>query len=264
MANRVLAVVRKMLNFAVDHDWLEANPAARVAKPSPEVSRERVLTDDELCRVWRLLSRFPTTAERPAPGRKASRGAEEDPICPFSQAIAALLKVRILTAQRGGEVGRMRWQDVDLEAGWWTIPGIHTKNGDAHRVFLVKEAVALIKAQQREDAGEYVFSGAGESVLDRTKKVPAAIARLLKFEFRGHDLRRTAATRMARARVPREHISRVLNHVEGGPRATRVYDRHSYDREKRIALQTWARELFRVVEGLESDKVVAMIRQRPS
>lgn len=258
MANRVLAIVRKMLNFAVDHDWLDANPAARVAKPSPEVSRDRVLTDDELRRLWRLLSRFPTTTERPAPGRKAAKGDAQDPIFPFSQTIAALLKVRILTAQRGGEVGRMRWQDVDLEAGWWTIPGIHTKNGEAHRVFLVKEAVALIKAQQREEQGECVFAGAGESVLDRAKKVPAAIGRLLKFEFRGHDLRRTAATRMARARVPREHISRVLNHVEGGPRATRVYDRHSYDREKQVALQTWARELSRVVDRSESAKVVIM------
>ena len=264
MANRVLAVVRKMLNFAVDQEWIDANPAARVAKPSPEVSRDRVLSDDELRRLWRLLSRFPTTAERPAPGRKGAKGSDDDPIFPFSPTIAALLKVRILTAQRGGEVGRMRWQDVDLDAGWWTIPGIHTKNGEAHRVFLVKEAVALIKSQEQDDQAVYVFAGAGESVLDRAKKVPAAVARLLKFEFRGHDLRRTAATRMARARVPREHISRVLNHVEGGPRATRVYDRHSYDREKQVALQTWARALFQVIEGSASDKVLAMTRRSHS
>lgn len=254
MANRVLAIVRKMLNFAVDHDWLEANPAARVAKPSPEVSRDRVLTDDELRKVWRLLSHFPTTAERPAPGRKGSKGTKQNPLCPFSPTIAALIKVRLLTAQRGGEVGRMRWQDLDLKSGWWTIPGIHTKNGEAHRVFLVKEAVALIQAQEQdeeeeeEDPGEYVFARTGASVLDRAKKAPAAIARLLGFEFRGHDLRRTAATQMAGAGVPREHIARVLNHVEGGPRATRVYDRHSYDREKRAALETWAETLSHIVE----------------
>ena len=43
MANRVLALIRKMLNFAVDHDWIEANPASRVAKPARELSREKVL-----------------------------------------------------------------------------------------------------------------------------------------------------------------------------------------------------------------------------
>ena len=264
MANRVLAVVRKMLNFAVDHDWIDANPAARVAKPSPEVSRDRVLSDDELRRVWRLLSHFPTTTERPAPGRKSAKGDKDDPIFPFSPTIAALLKVRIFTAQRGGEVGRMRWQDLDLESGWWTIPGLHTKNGEAHRVFLVKDAVALIKAQQRDDQGEAVFSGAGESVLDRAKKVPAAIGRLLTFEFRGHDLRRTAATRMASAGVPREHISRVLNHVEGGPRATRVYDRHSYDREKRIALETWARLLEEIIHETPKPATIVPLTRRPN
>ena len=41
MANRTLACVRTMLNFAIDHDWIDANPAARVAKPAREVSRER-------------------------------------------------------------------------------------------------------------------------------------------------------------------------------------------------------------------------------
>jgi integrase len=111
MANRVLALVRKMLNFAVDQEWLDANPASRVKKPTPEVSRERVLTDDELRRVWRLLSHFPTTVERPAPGRKASTGSREDPICPVGSALAAALKVRLLSAQRGGEVVRMKWSD---------------------------------------------------------------------------------------------------------------------------------------------------------
>ncbi|HVC21748.1 MAG TPA: integrase arm-type DNA-binding domain-containing protein, partial [Vicinamibacterales bacterium] len=68
MANRVLAIVRRMLNFAVDNDWIEANPAARLAKPTRETSRERVLSDEEVRRLWRLLEHFPTTAERPAAG----------------------------------------------------------------------------------------------------------------------------------------------------------------------------------------------------
>ncbi len=54
---------------------------------------------------------------------------------------------------------------------------------------------------------------------------------------------------MAAAGVPRHHISAVLNHVEGGPAATRVYDRYSYDAEKRAALETWARDLSRILAG---------------
>ena len=256
MANRLLAVVRKMLNFAVDQDWIEANPAARVTKPAREVSRERVLTDDEIRRVWRLLEHFPTTAERPAPGRKGATGPEDDPICPVSPALAAALKIRLLTAQRGGEIIRMKWADLDLDAGWWEIPGTDTKNGEPHRVFLVERARAIIRAQQKdakenesEEASEYVFIGRGASLLDRAKKAPAAIARVLKLDFRGHDLRRTAATRMAAASIPRDHIAKVLNHVEGGARATRVYDRHTYADEKRMALEAWDRALAMILKG---------------
>jgi integrase len=256
MANRVLALVRKMLNFAVDHDWLEANPAARVKKPTREVSRERVLTDDEIRRLWRVLEHFPSTLERPAPGRKAATGSEDDPICPVNPALAAALKIRLLTAQRGGEIVRMKWADVDLEAGWWTIPATDTKNGEPHRVPLVKHAQSIIREQQKNEADEFVFVGRGASLRDRAKKAPAAIARALRADFRGHDLRRTAATRMAAAGIPRDHIAKVLNHVEGGARATRVYDRHTYDREKRLALETWARTLQGIIDNTDGSKVL--------
>ena len=64
-------------------------------------------------------------------------------------------------------------------------------------------------------------------------------------DFRGHDLRRTAASRMASAGVPRLVVGKVLNHVEQG--VTAVYDRHSYDREKRAALDAWARDLVTIL-----------------
>jgi integrase len=262
MANRVLALVRKMLNFAVDQDWIDANPAARVQKPAREVSRDRVLTDEELRRLWRVLSNLPSTADRPAPGRARAKGSQDDPLCPISAPLAALLKVRLLTAQRGGEVTRMRWVDLDLESGWWTIPATDTKNGEPHRVPLSDDVVALIRAQQKDARDrDYVFVGQGASLRDRAKKAPSAIARVLGIEFRGHDLRRTAATRIAEAGIPRDHIAKVLNHVEGGPRATRVYDRHTYDREKRLAIDTWTRTLKSIVENTDPGKVLPLARR---
>jgi integrase len=265
-----LAVVRRMLNYGIRNDWLDANPASLIDKPGREVSRERVLTDDEIRRLWRLLCRQPTTAERAAPGRKRSTGTPDDPICPVAPALADAIKLRLLIAQRGGEVVKMRWQDVDLETGWWTIPGECAKNGRAHRVPLVRDAIALIKAQQKDhddqperddeskddDTSKFVFVGSGASVRDRAKKAPSRIARVLKFDFRGHDLRRTAATRMAEAGVPRQHISAVLNHVEGGASVTRVYDRYSYDAERRRALETWARTLRAIVKQSEPGKLL--------
>lgn len=266
MANRVLALVRRMLNFAVDHDWIEANPAARVQKPAPENNRDRVLTDEELRRLWRVLSHFPTTEQKPAPRRKRATGATTDPLCPISPTLAAALKVRLLTAQRGGEVARMRWVDLDMGTGWWTIPGQHTKNGRPHRVPLTEDVVNLIKGQlpeKEDERGESVFIGrGGGTVLDRAKKAPSEIARTLGIDFRGHDLRRTAATNMAAAGIPRDHISRVLNHVEGGPRATKVYDRYAYDAEKRIAAEAWSRRLREIVERSEADGTVVPFTKR--
>ena len=66
---------------------------------------------------------------------------------------------------------------------------------------------------------------------------------------------------MAAAGVRREHISRVLNHVEAGPRATRVYDRYSYDPEKRAALETWARALDAILSGTRPAANVVSIDQ---
>jgi integrase len=278
MANRVLAVVRRMLNYGVRNDWLDANPASLIDKPGNEVSRERVLTDEEIRRLWRLLCRQPTTAERAAPGRKRSKGTADDPICPVAPPLAAAMKIRFLTAQRGGEVIKMRWQDLDLDTGWWTIPGEHAKHGRAHRVPVVPEAIAIIKSQQtdkqkqkkgtdeestKHEKTDCVFVGIGGSVRDRAKKAPSRIARVLKIEFRGHDLRRTAATKMAEAGVPRHHISAVLNHVEDGARVTRVYDRYSYDAEKRIALENVGAKITRessMSNSLESSYPLALLR----
>jgi integrase len=252
MANRVLAVVRRMLNFGVRRDWIEANPASLIDRPGRENSRDRVLSDDELRGLWTLLERFPAQHEKQAPGRKrATHDADGKLFCPISPALAAVQKVRLLTAQRGGEVVAMRWRDLNLRTpAWWTVPGELAKNGQPHRVPLTADVVKIIKAQCPEGEPEldgHVFAHFGESVRDRAKKAGAALSRVLGVEFRGHDLRRTAATRMAEAGVPRQHVSAVLNHVEAGPTATRVYDRYSYDAEKRSALETWGRELSRIL-----------------
>jgi len=206
---------------------------------------------------------LPTTSDKPAPGRRSATGPKEAPLCPISARLAALLKVRLLTAQRGGEVVRMRWADLDLESGWWNIPPSDTKNKRPHRVPLVTDVKTIIEAQRptsgdddAEHEREFVFCGLGASVRDRAKKAPAEIARALEIDFRGHDLRRTAATRMAEAGIPQADIARVLNHAEGGPRATQVYNRYEYDREKRIAIETCARRLKAILEGSGAKSVL--------
>ncbi len=66
---------------------------------------------------------------------------------------------------------------------------------------------------------------------------------------------RTAASHMTGMSISRLTVSKILNHVEQG--VTRVYDRHSYDREKRDALDAWGRRVDSVVSGAPSARVVA-------
>jgi integrase len=63
--------------------------------------------------------------------------------------------------------------------------------------------------------------------------------------FVPRDLRRTAASHMTGMGIGRLVVSKLLNHVERG--VTAVYDRHSYDREKRAALEVWGAQLERII-----------------
>jgi len=136
MANRILALVRKMFNFAIEHDWLDTNPCQMVKRVTPERQRDRVLSEDEVRAVWKALN-----DERPM--------------------VAALFRLRLLTAQRGGELHGARWAEIDLKAGWWTIPATRAKNGLAHRVPLSPQAVRVLKTLRGNDStAEYLFQAA--------------------------------------------------------------------------------------------------------
>jgi integrase len=254
MANRVLSLVKKMFNFALDREWIDANPAARLKPVSPETRRDRVLSPGEIRTLWRELD------------------AEH-------HRIATMFRTQLLTAQRPGEVSRMRWAQLEpallrntdgvalpskLEPVVWTIPGKETKNGLAHEVPLSGAVIELLrhlatrdeeervkintlyrakKHQPAREVSEYVFPSRTRK--GPIKEVQKAVQRLRKrcgFKFIAHDLRRTAATLMADAGVAENIISKVLNHVEPGV-TRRHYNLHAYRSEKRAALETWARYL---------------------
>jgi integrase len=96
-ANRVRALISKIYSFGLQRELVDHNPVVGVAKPTGEESRERVLTDDEIRRVW------------------AACETQND-------WVAAWFRLRLVTAQRGGELLQMRWQDIDASGAWWTIP----------------------------------------------------------------------------------------------------------------------------------------------
>ncbi len=234
MANRTLACTRTIFNYGLKHDWphLATNPCAGVGRPFPEVERDRVLTADEIRSIWVALE-----SERPA--------------------IRAIFRLRLLTAQRGGEVLRMRWLGLDLDNRWWTIPAEHAKNKKAHRVPLTVPVLTILHelhalVDEATDNGDsthaWVFPSPRRNVahISNVSKALDRIRAAAHVTFRGHDLRRTAASYMAAAGVSRIVLAKVLNHVERN--VTGIYDRYSYDTEKRAALDAWARQLDAILK----------------
>ncbi len=225
VGNRVAALLSKMFAFALDRDIVTASPAFRIPRPAIESARDRVLTEGEIRALWKAWDAL-------------------------SVPMAAFYRLRLLTAQRGGEVAAMRWQDVDLESGWWTIPAEHSKNKLPHRVPLNSSAVSilaeLLATSHKDVIGVLDAHARRAGAGAKGKRQQAAAAATFPVDdFRGHDLRRTAASLMAGGGVPRLTISKILNHVERG--VTKVYDRHSYDPEKRAALDWWNQRVDAIV-----------------
>ncbi len=223
-ANTTHTIVRKLFNWALSQDLVERNPCHGLPRPAKVRQRHHVLSEGDIRKLWASLSEEPCRT-------------------------AAPLKLRLLTAQRGGEVVSMRWREVDLDTCWWTIPSERSKNGLPHRVPLSPPALALLKDlhEQSHDSPWVFPSPRGNSYLADTHRSTERIRKKAGIEFRGHDLRRTAASFMTSMGIPRLVVARILNHAERG--VTAVYDRHSYDPEKRRALDAWARRLEAIVSG---------------
>lgn len=233
--NRILALVKTIFRYALSQDWIEASPSDAIEKPKSENARDRVLDMGEVARVWRAA------------------GLLGYPLGPWTQ-------VLLLTAQRRGEVAGMRWSDLDLKAATWTIPAADTKANRAQLVPLSPAVVAILEAMPQ--VGEHVFT-TGKAPISGFAKAKSRLDYYLASKGEGlaswrfHDLRRTAATHMVRLGISEIVVSRVLNHAVQGVTG-KHYALHSYAPEKRHALDTWAAEVDRAVNGERGGNVVSI------
>lgn len=224
--NRILANTKTYLRWCVERGLIANSPADGVRAPLPERARDRALCDDELAAVWAAAVAYGY---------------------PFGD----IVRLLILTGQRRDEVACMAWDEIDADAAAWTIPAERNKSGRPHLVPLSAPALEIIGAltpvgalvfPARSDlAGTRAFSG-----WSRAKE--RLDARSGVTDWRLHDLRRTAATGMARLGADPHVVERVLNHAttSAGPLA-RVYQRYAYEDEKRAALKAWGREVCALV-----------------
>ncbi len=243
--NRTLAAMRRAFSWAVSNDLLTNNPALKLSTEVEERVKERALSSEEIKSFW--------------------RGLDDAGI---SQRTRIILRLILVTGQRPGEVCGARKTEIDFDTGQWLIPAARAKNRKAHVVPLPRLAVELFQeAFQAAGDSVYVFPSRPRSSANRLKDVPIqshALSHAMRNELMAlgldqhpatpHDLRRTAASHMARLGLQDRIVGRVLNHGTELRRTitSQVYIHHDYLPEKKQALDTWATEIRRIVSGVQS------------
>ena len=142
-ANKTLKSIKTFLRWCVGRAVLDQSPAEGVPLPTKEVTRERVLNDQELAQV--------ILAARVMDG-------------PYG----GIVELLALTGQRREEVARMTWNELDLAQRVWTLPKSRTKNAKEHVVHLSEQSMAVLKRADKKRAVR--FLNAWNQILSRVQQ----------------------------------------------------------------------------------------------
>ncbi len=225
-ANQIKIVLSSMFSFATRRNLIESNPILSVPSyATGDSQRQRYYSDSEIKEIWNQIEKMPS------PTREA-------------------LKLLFLLGQRKSETLQMKWEHIDEANLIWVIPPSMAKNKQEHHVPLSEQAYSILKGMGR--SSEYVFQSPVisdqpiKSIKRQTKKVKQKTS--VK-DFRVHDIRRTVATYLAKMGTERTTIGKILNHkgMSGDNSITAIYDRYSYEDEKRNALQSWEHYLLEIL-----------------
>jgi integrase len=176
------------------------NPAAEVSRPEPN-RRTRRLNKDELAGVLKVLD--------------DRRG----------QFWSDFIAVALMTGARRGALQAMRWSDLHLDDGVWTVPATWSKNGRELAIALPNRAVDILKARQGTTTGQWVWpsEGAKSGHVAEPRKPLERLLRAAGVETKlsMHDLRRTVGSRLAMSGANAATISAALGHLS--PVSARAY-----------------------------------------
>ena len=217
-ARNLLGYAKRLFAWAVaQHAYgLDESPAERL-QPKDLIGkknmRQRVLTDTELCALWR---------------------AAEKLAYPYGD----LFRLLALTGQRKSEVAEARWREFNLSQKLWTIPPERMNGDAAHEVPLTDDAIAILKALPRFKNGDFVFSTTfGTKPVNGFSKAKVNLDRAMAAELGGavapfviHDVRRSMRTALIFQLPIPDRAAGIGDRTQPG--LHKVYDQHSYRQEK--------------------------------
>jgi integrase len=189
--NRELEALRQLLNFAVENDWLMKNPFHKrkgIISKASENERNRILTVEE---EERLLM--------------ACTGRREH--------LRPIVICALDTAMRRGEMFKMKWKDVNFITGEISIPQTNTKTEVARVVGMTARLRSELRTLQNrapENRLGLVFG-----ITDTIKVAwKSACAQADIVDFRLHDCRHTATTRMIMSGSPHTQVMKITGHSQ--------------------------------------------------
>jgi integrase len=189
-------------------------------------------------RVGRVQQRAKVTCEDPTRGiRRFPREEREvflnaDDLPKFIAAVKTLqreesrdfLMLALWTGARRGNVCSMRWEELSLETGIWTIPADKSKNKKPMHVALSPPAIEILERRKRHSRSPWVLPGQGTSghIVDPREAMKSIRKKIGVPGLRIHDLRRTLGSWMA-IDQPLQVVGKQLGH--SNIRSTQVYAR---------------------------------------
>ncbi|MEO8963419.1 MAG: integrase arm-type DNA-binding domain-containing protein [Gammaproteobacteria bacterium] len=256
---KALTTLNLMLDYGLTRHAIENNPA-RMLRPKDFAataarSRDRALSLPELRALWGALDQ--ATEERKGIARTST----------LSIITATAIRLLILTGARRGEVAGMRWDELNLETGTWTLPFNRTKNRKQHIIYLGALALTFIQAlKPLTTSTPFVFDTGRSTGHIHTDSLTTAINRLKKSaplnelkSFTIHDLRRSAATAWGEHLKVKPHvIEQMLNHQPLN-KLVAIYQRATYTEEQKTAWLAWS-EMIEHQIAKEPSNVIPMNR----
>lgn len=222
MAHRVQKCVRRFFSWCVERDYLKVDPMAGMPRVANGKSRDRVLTDNELAKIWHATDSIGT--------------------------YGAALRLLILTGARREEIAQLRWSEI--EGDCLKLEGSRTKNGEAHIIPLSAPARELLANVPRIGHSDFIFTISGEKPINGWTRPKHELDDVCGVSnWRIHDIRRTVATGMEKLKVPLQVVEAILGHTSGSKAGiVAVYQRHAYSEEKRAALEAWGKHVLALIK----------------